>query len=477
MRTIRIEKRRFDAEGAAAKLRAALARHRVNPITPAEASVLSGVPLHSCEAGLLILAARNPSTITVDDDGTLRVSFHSLATPLTRWEHAKSRFIRWNYVFWSRFAQWATLNLLIAFILAFFSNIAALGEFGPDGYLSDFIYIVGIVPACVAMIILVVTVAPLYLVGWAVVHLIESSEINDLPILVLEAVISGLVIATATFLYVHFANGILRGRDPFKALLAFFIGDRGPSRDSLADERRLTATIFAKGGVICSADLLSLFEWTPAEADAELVKILLAYGGDVHVTETGGIAYVFDKIGRSSETSSLKVESDRAPETAPTFVAASRRFTLGLAVMVVISLLLLAVGPIGRSLPMLEDYLAAYARHQSLLELLFEPGVGLWPILGLALWLGVRFVVWRRELRAYHAGERRRRLIRGIITNPSAVRVKQGAYSTRELALWGATYEPGDPREDGTAQLGFPAIASGLAAAAELRGQREPEDG
>src|SRR5262245_29446439 len=81
MRVVHIEAKRREAEEDAATLEVALAGHVGRDLTPADASVLSGLPLDAAEAGLIALARRFPSRIRASPEGALVFRFTSLKRP------------------------------------------------------------------------------------------------------------------------------------------------------------------------------------------------------------------------------------------------------------------------------------------------------------------------------------------------------------------------------------------------------------
>jgi hypothetical protein len=188
------------------------------------------------------------------------------------------------------------------------------------------------------------------------------------------------------------------------------MGPPSPATDALSDERRLTAWLRARSGVVSSLDLMVLFGWTAAEADREVVRILVDYGGDVVVTDDGAMLFTFDALletgGAPAEAPVPYVDD---PPPAPRWLGEGTALAGFLAVIGGLSMLALAMHPDLVVLPTPATWarLAQGTTDLSGRELLFMEGPGGWlpvVVLGAALLrlpLWIMRLVWRARLDAW----------------------------------------------------------------------------
>lgn len=87
-----------------------------------------------------------------------------------------------------------------------------------------------------------------------------------------------------------------RKRPFYKDVFAFVFGEEEEKPDPLADKRRILDFIRDHQGRMTAADLVALTGCTLAEADEQLLKLMVDYQGDVEVTEEGILVYTFDRL-------------------------------------------------------------------------------------------------------------------------------------------------------------------------------------
>jgi hypothetical protein len=329
MSPIRIEKKDRNAVAEAARtLRQRLQGHESRPLRAAEASTISGLPLDMAEAALLALHGDYPARFEVDAQGQFTVTFDSLRRRRGGGLRARSWAVLWRrlaprLLAVRHFVEDKVIFLLMpVLILLLSANMAGLLlplslDFPGAGVLRVFpgmllLLVVGLTAifALLALVfVLFVAAGFLLLVTGVVAFLgalfilfVEGDPGSGLLALVVGALMLGLGwgwaksgLETIEDLSSRKKDGIFAGA--WLALRGFVFGGRphraGPEADALSDERRLTALLQEKRGVLAVRDLITLFGWDLEEAEAALTRILLDYGGDIEVTEEGHLVYVF----------------------------------------------------------------------------------------------------------------------------------------------------------------------------------------
>jgi hypothetical protein len=238
-------------------------------------------------------------------------------------------------------------------------------------------------------------------------------------------------------------------------------------RDALSDERRLTALIARREGVLTTADLMALFGWTPDEADSQLARILLDYGGELVVTDEGAIAYRFPGLA-GGETADADTRPAYEREAAhPAFWQAPVAFVRAFWAMVAVGLLGLALHP-GRS------FWPNWAAEQgSWSDQVISQAFGGLPYALVLAVVGVRFVLHRRGRVAHEARQPFLRMLRLAVEHPEGRYV--GRVPERLAAALGGTIDVDRTREDGKLWLHFPTLAASVRAAETLRAELRAE--
>lgn len=496
-RVVHIEPKVRRPSADAAVLERALAAHVGRDLLPADASALSGLPLDAAEPALLELARRYPCRIRVTAGGQLVFRFASLArprgpSPLTR-TLAALRAVAERVV--------ATLTIILgpALLVVLVHDVVALGSATRDtGW-----FFLAVIPcmAVGAFAALGALLTFLYFIVFPFAGL--ASLVGGVVILVMLAVegaphggAGGLAVLALIMLamgYPFAKGGIRIWRDAvfrrptwahklWRGAIELLLGPPAPPRpddaDGLADERELVALIRAKKGILVTADLVDLFGWTPAEADAELARILCDYGGDVAVTEAGAIVYAFTDpravSGPGTVTGSLLATAGvevppptRAGPPPPVRFFADR----GGAVVVLVALGIGALGvlvhPATVLFPGPREVLTPFPELTTKSGPVTLPGLGLWPHVFVFGALALRWPLWWRRSRRVAARARLAPYLAIAGQRPGGDRLppEAGPVDVRTLAALG-----GDLDDRG--RVSFPELARDLAAAGALRAAR-----
>ncbi len=313
---IRIERKREGAHEAARTLRRVLREKRLLDVTPAEAAAASGLPIALCSEALFHLAKAFPARLRVDEAGTIRFTFASLRpraaeTPFARRLRRLRGWYRRQEV---KLLAVGTAMLAPLALFAIAGNALAVYDAAQQG--------VAIGSAFVVMACL--------LSGLAIGLGLVMAAYNSL-VIVAEALVLGLVLGhPKAWLVVAgvilFYKGLFlagawvgtlanparaeeraaRALDPVAfagairaAVQGFLFGPPRAPDDALADERRLTAFLVHHRGVATPGDLMGLFGWDAETASAHLPRLMVDYGGELVVTEHGGLVCRFDPMGKA----------------------------------------------------------------------------------------------------------------------------------------------------------------------------------
>jgi len=309
-RSIHIEHKPYDPEGAAGQLRKALSAHTGRELTVADAAALSGAPVFNVEPGLLALAGEFPSRIRVTDDGDLLFTFDSLERPRSRAAGALAELGRRLRRVFVPTVVFLTLvlscPLLITVGANHFALMAVIGNaLAFPFFLTGFFTASGGFIWGVLMLFMVLP-AIFLLMGLALVALVIVEPDGGQWAI---GLIFGLPMLLAgghyTWKNLKALPAALRSTEKgtvkfWRQVAGFIFGPVPDFSDPLADERRLTALIRDRSGVLTRADLMALFGWDARTADNELTRILVHYGGDVGVTDDGVVLYRFDELMRST---------------------------------------------------------------------------------------------------------------------------------------------------------------------------------
>jgi hypothetical protein len=500
--------------------RAFAASHPNIELSAASLTASTGLPVDVSEAALLALSSQAPCRLSVRDDGNLAFRFAPLPA---RAERGPLRALLGAI---ARTADRLRDPLLATFTLAAlppFALVAASGCLAalhvttePGGILSVLLFPMTALAFLTAtgwalVGTLLVTAASFLLSGLLLIFLalalIALPFIEGLPKggageVVLALVLGGAAVAFCAWFGLGLTVGTFQlwrdvstgeraawARTLWRDVGAFVFGPpRPPPPDPLADERRLVALITSHAGVITAADLMRTFGWSPDEADRDLVRVLLDYGGDIAVSSDGGIVYIFPAL---SAPASVNVPAPPAPAPMPApppFFGHHRAFvktTLWLLLPVFFGALLSPV--VGfELLPDPESFFRdprglppppPDAEHTANFGPIAQ-GLGAWPHLGLLAVLALRSPLWFVRLARYRKESRRRRILDAALSSPGGAWLPVADASHPLVASLDGhlDIDAGLRAPDGTdaRRVRFDAIRLSLEAAARLRAAVSP---
>ncbi len=259
-------------------------RHKLadptRPITVADASVASGLPMRDAEAGLTWLTSEYRGHLRVTEDGDLVHLFpHGFTKP------------------------WETREALASFLASAGRALAGAGRFIVRAWLL------------VVMVTYALVFAAL-LIGLTFARQ-GSSDRDDGPNV---NILGGLfrMIAEAAFWTFHPFSPLYiepgwtaapARRQPQEAKVAFYekvnrfvFGPEVPKEDPHEARARVLREIRAQRGRIALADVMRVTGLPRDEADPLMARLMLDHDGEVHVAEGGGIVYTFEALRRSAAT-------------------------------------------------------------------------------------------------------------------------------------------------------------------------------
>jgi hypothetical protein len=274
------------------------------PMTVADASVASGLPLRDAESGLHWLTSEFRGHLRVTEDGDL---VHVFPNGFTKpWE--------------TREATWRVLS-------AIGRGILGAGRFIVRAWLLI---------AMIAYALLFVAV---------IIGLTFARGSSDRDDGVGAHLLGGLVraIADALFwtfhpwspLYIGHGDGFasqarqqraMRGRDPnevpfYEKVNRFVFGPTAPPVEPHAVRTRILEEIRAQKGRIGLADVMRVTGLPREEADPLMARLMLDHEGTVEVAEQGGIIYRFEGLRRTAES---QAQTAQAPSIAHAYPARPR---------------------------------------------------------------------------------------------------------------------------------------------------------
>ena len=476
---VRIERKLADAPEAAERLRLALSAAGRMDVTPAEAAAVSGLPIAMCEDALWHLAAELSPRVRVSEAGALRFSFATLEPPKPR---LSQRLVAWG----RRHAMGLKLAALLVVMPPYFLTVAAhtasLIQL-PDSYglLGLAIKAVGLVATVPVFVLGIGTffqfqlmpVAGLSLLGYALAVLVPGwlKNPDDTFTAILLPVCLLMGVAWSVGAYLFYKHWVFGGRNLFglklwRSVSGLLFGGDLVLDDSLSDEKRLTALVARREGVITTNDLVATFGWTPEEADGQLARILLDYGGEVVVTDDGAIAYRFPSLMGAEAPAHIDTRPFYEREAAPpAFFQAPAAFVRGFLALTAIGLLGLLLRPAPTFWP---NWTAE--GQGGLSDQVMSQGLGGVLYALIAGILVVRYWLHRRAGAAHAADAPRRHLARLATLHPQGRFVKR--VPTRLLAAFGGTLDVERTRPDGAVWVHFPAAALNDRAAETLRAEQ-----
>lgn len=514
---IRIERKRVGGRKAASTLRRVLLERGLLDVTPAEAAAASGLPVALCNEALFHLARAFPARMRVDEAGTIRFTFASLRPPAAEGAHAR----RWRRLrsWWrrheARLLAAGTAMLAPPALFAIAGNALAVYDAAQQGVAIAWGLVVA---ACLCsglafalgFVILaynsLVIVGEALLLGLALGHLKAWLAIACAILAYKGLFLAGAWIGTLAN-PLRAEQRAARALDPVAfagairaAVQGFLFGPPRAPEDGLADERRLTAFIVQQGGVVTPGELMGLFGWDAEEVEAHLPRLMLDYGGELLVTEHGGLVCRFDPLSIAPPTATpaptalgrelaeLGVDPAAlglAPEKlehapgAPVLEADTRPWVervdaprlwgcpgwavAGAFLAMGVGLAGLAVDPEMTWFPGQATW-AALAREDGMR--VFMQGFGVYPYLAALLPTLLRLVAWARRWWAHHEARGFRRLLPVALGDPTGCLMT--GVDLRALVRLGGEIDV-ERSEGERLWVHFPLLASAAAEAAELR--------
>lgn len=493
MRVVHIEKKTLAPEAAVAVLEAALSGKERQRLTAADASLATGLPLSDAEAALLALTTRHPSRVGVTADGRIEVTFQ--------------RFVRAADGRLERIRKWLAAHrdqALAAFTVVVLPLLTVVGFIGtaammygleldhglPEGLAGPLMVLGGLVSllwlgvlfgAVAFGLLAYLTVGLLVMpVGVWLQPLIAPRPEFDLGVYLAVSLFATLVCVGLFLRALKLLGNTLRkvfaGESArwamrfWRELGGFFFGAPRTAVDTLGDERALVELIHERAGVVTTADLMGLFGWMPERADSEIVRVMMDYGGDVVVSESGAILWVFPDLARGARASRPRPVF-RCEVPTPSSFFACRWWTTALGFLVMIPVF---VGPI------VHPHLIAWPSPDEMFTWhgpseLADPGLqamGAWP--GLMLFGALFARIPSHLLRRRAEGRVRRELaaIRMLCESPGGTWVLSEVVDTALLArLDGELGESRSTARGVEHQLVFPRHAAAFAAAERVRNE------
>jgi hypothetical protein len=493
-RTVHINAPRGDRREAVEALRRHLLTATASEITAADASVLSGLALEECEPALLRLASEYPSRLRVTEEGMLLFRFDSLertrdpggVVRLFR----KGRQLLWrarDYLlggFTLLIVPWMLLILSVHLLIfceairewSLMAGIVAWTLIGPFlffvflfGFLGLVIF--GFFPIAAVTLVLVgiATLAMIPAIWYLGLTTEDAFHLGNLLILTVLCLTGGIVSngiggALLRMCWVtarEMAGGVKvpAVREFWRNTGGFLFGPPGrPPRDPEEERRRVVALIREKQGILCRADLMALFGCDVAEADQEVTRLLIDFGGDIAVTDEGVLLYRFESLMDSAGEVQSQVDMRAAfqKEDGPSpFFGISNQVAGLLLILFACGFAGLAVLRVDSGVsPWNVDLTGSPGPGRFVLELL-SVSPALYMMVVAILIARVPVFFWRRWR------ERRRlrffELLRVAILRPAGSAFSEG-FESRDIARLGGTIEPS---EDATTalELRFPEIA------------------
>jgi hypothetical protein len=467
MNVLHIEKKARDVEAAAAAARPFVVQRVGREITAADIAAASGIPLDLAEPALLRLASEVPTRVRVRGAGVLLFTFERApAAPRVAWWR---RWWRANRGIVADVGAWFVVLVLV---IGIGDALRVIGQ--AEGI--EPVRVIGVLIGVLAALPVALTGVGFLLGGYGVVEGVSALWTKPFPQSLLLLFASFLLSALLFGGYFMVLRGLFRwsgGIGLFKQVRGFMLGPASEVADPLADERRVTALIRARGGIVATHDFARLFGCDLAQADRNLARILCDYGGDVLVTDAGAVLFRFDALLETAGPAASVPEPEpawRAPPPAPRFFGCGRGF-LGLASVIGIgSLVLAAARPDLPPFPTLDDVKQVLRRDA--LEAL--GAVGAWPCALALTILGLRVAPHARRLRRHR--EQVRLLAHLALVDGSGPLVGQPLHrvDARLLAQVGGTM--GEVAEAPEA-ITFPEASLAAREATALRAPRPPAVG
>ncbi len=486
--SITIEPKPPDAKGHAAIIRKALKTADSRLVSASQAAHLTGLPIDRCRDALLHLYSSYPGDITVDDTGELRFSFTSLdqrrpSAPAPLLGHWLQGLADWYGRHTDKILALITLPLVPPFLFTLFGNLQAyfkaifMADTGLPGWalflLTPMHMAAGLallfsgIGACMSMLVfqalpiggtLLLVAAPIIL-AYPFTH--HGKAIHLLFFIPFAGLMVAMGIGMLGYFWTAFKEAVFDSANNWASQTWRVVGrvlfGPPPTRDALSDERRLTALIREQGGVLCRTDVMAQFGWTLAQAEQELTRILLDYGGEIAVSPKGAVLFRFRFDHDEQSRPKLPPVFERPSDQGPFW-----DFPLPVIVIAALTVAAALVGlwqhPKLMVLPNLEHWVALWGSRSDKKEgLQFLQGFGAWPYLFVLIPNLIRGVVWSGLYLAWQRQKAWWPLLRLATENPRGALM--ATVDSERLAALGGTVDPDKTSADGQFWVTFPAHA------------------
>jgi hypothetical protein len=471
---ITIERKAPDARRHAAIIRQRLLAADTLTVTAPDAARITGLPIDACREALLTLYGDVPAEIRVDAGGDMQFHFASLRhrRPSVR-PSVAARGLDALATWYRRHADvlliLITMPLAPPFLFALFGNLQAfvrviiMGDAGLAGWQAGLLapllivalpaLLVSGIGACLTILTFqALPLASLLLLVSAPVLVIDAIARNRAKELLVIGPLALVMVAVglplALFCWEKLKEAIFDsdwGRQTWTTVGRLLFGPRSET-DALSDERRLTALIGQREGVLCRSDVMALFGWTPSQADRELTRILLDYGGEIAVTPKGAVLYRFGLHG--GDDADVRPLYERGPGLRP-FWGFPRIWQWLGAGTVLAALLGLALHPRLTLLPDVTTWAHLWGLRRDKEGLALLEGFGAWPYLLIAVPNLVRLIPWSWARWAWRRRQAWMPLLQLATEHPEGGLMK--AVDTKRLSALGGTIDP--ERSSGTGEV------------------------
>lgn len=410
-------------------MRTALLAMKRRQVTVADAAAATGLPLAHAEQALLELVSHYPARLVVERDGKISFDFRSLDKPrkggaFVRWlRRARDRVQR---MFGPALAFFTvvTVPLLLLILSCNLFAVAVLAHAQPwwiaapvyvllfpalfvvfaSGFLGTVIY--SFFPLLTIVMFAVAVGPPLM-----ALFMPELDWWARLLIFAILAVVCGgigfsltpMLASMVKDMYADMAkpDGVSSVKSLWSNVRGFLFGPPRSRSDALADERRLTALIRERKGVIADRDLMALFGWNKWQAASECARIVADYGGELLIDDAGTVVYDFSVL---LETRERRTQGDTTPAwqnepPPPAFFGCERGLAFFVLYCAAVGVAGLALHPELRAIPTAEIYRGEVSG--------WLEGLGIYPY-GLLACLVLRTPAWL--VRRFSADRRHREL-------------------------------------------------------------------
>lgn len=424
-------------------------------ISAAELAPLAGLSVVAAEEALLSLTRDYPANVEVNKDGELLFDFLDLRSPLSQ----DPAWLVW----------WRTRRQRVAFLAVLFlgSPLAVLASYSALGIATLFDQSSGLA-VWVFGILALFSLPPALAVATASAMVMLSAYGPLLAVAMLAFGVYALVAydsLTARFggslmmffggisffaLWVSEMRKIWLGKsrkeiDAFAAFCEEFLLGQRPSW--IEDQKRIVELLRHSGGTITATQLMLEFGMNRAEAQRELTRVLLDYGGDIETTEDGAILYHFEAFKGQKRRRLRYTQFDP-----PAFFTKHKWIQLAIWNTIMASVLSFVFNPNLHIFPGLATLLSAQSQDQIL-----QQGLGAWPALFIGVFLVIRLLSWIKRRAAYRERLPRIELVERLRREQSFV-ARAESLEIKLLAEFGGSINEEADTPQGEVLFEFPKI-------------------